>query len=103
MLSFRMLALTLANFSNFISVLMTVMPQGRDSTKSLYYATSSFTYLTAMITSNMALQHVNYPTQVSLHFLISDRIHEFLINNISHCRRLWASLVNPFLLCYWEY
>lgn len=45
-------------------ILMTVMPQGRDSTKSVYYATSSFTYLAAMITSNMALQHVSYPTQV---------------------------------------
>jgi len=45
-------------------ILMTIMPQGRDSTRTIYYAASSFTYLTAMITSNMALQHVNYPTQV---------------------------------------
>ncbi|GAB6031946.1 hypothetical protein CHUAL_010330 [Chamberlinius hualienensis] len=45
-------------------VLSTVMPQGRDTTKSIYYAASSFTYLAAMVTSNMALLHVSYPTQV---------------------------------------
>jgi UDP-galactose transporter B1 len=35
-----------------------------DSTKKSYYAMGAFTYLAAMVSSNMALQHVNYPTQV---------------------------------------
>lgn len=45
-------------------VMKTFLQQGRDNTKTVYYATSAFTYLTAMVTSNMALKHVNYPTQV---------------------------------------
>merc|ERR1712013_536232 len=36
----------------------------QDTTKSTYYAISSFTYLLAMVTSNKALSWVNYPTQV---------------------------------------
>lgn len=49
-------------FAKFI--LTYVMKQGYDNTKSSYYAMSALTYLTAMVSSNMALQHVNYPTQV---------------------------------------
>lgn len=49
-------------FAKFI--LAFVMKQGRDRTKSSYYGICSLTYLTAMVSSNMALQHVNYPTQV---------------------------------------
>lgn len=49
-------------FAKFI--LAFVMRQGRDRTKSTYYGICSLTYLTAMVSSNMALQHVNYPTQV---------------------------------------
>jgi len=45
-------------------MLSTFMKQGHDSTSTFYYASSAFTYLTAMVSSNMALQHVNYPTQV---------------------------------------
>ncbi|KAK2721139.1 solute carrier family 35 member B1-like [Artemia franciscana] len=41
-----------------------VFKQGEDTTRNVYYASSSMTYLLAMITSNMALQWVNYPTQV---------------------------------------
>uniref|UniRef100_T1J0P0 Sugar phosphate transporter domain-containing protein n=1 Tax=Strigamia maritima TaxID=126957 RepID=T1J0P0_STRMM len=36
----------------------------RDTTKTIYYALGAFTYLTAMVCSNAALKHVNYPTQV---------------------------------------
>lgn len=49
-------------FAKFI--LTFVMKQGIDKTRSSYYRTSAFTYLMAMVSSNMALQHVNYPTQV---------------------------------------
>ena len=45
-------------------VLATVMKQGEDTTKTFYYASSALTYLLAMVCSNMALQWVNYPTQV---------------------------------------
>lgn len=41
-----------------------IMDQGKDRTRSSYYGICSLTYLTAMVSSNMALQHVNYPTQV---------------------------------------
>ena len=40
------------------------MSGSRDATSVKYYASCAFTYLTAMVSSNMALQHVNYPTQV---------------------------------------
>lgn len=46
------------------TVLSTVMKQGEDKTSKLYYASSALTYLLAMVCSNMALQWVNYPTQV---------------------------------------
>lgn len=41
-----------------------IWPQGEDKTHRLYYASMSLTYLLAMISSNMALQWVSYPTQV---------------------------------------
>ena len=47
-----------------IKVLSTVMKQGEDKTSRMYYASSALTYLLAMVCSNMALQWVNYPTQV---------------------------------------
>lgn len=43
---------------------MTFMRQGLDATNKWYYVISSSSYLAAMVSSNMALQHVNYPTQV---------------------------------------
>ncbi|MPC16760.1 Solute carrier family 35 member B1 [Portunus trituberculatus] len=43
---------------------MFVLKQGEDTTRPLYYASCSLTYLLAMVSSNMALQWVNYPTQV---------------------------------------
>lgn len=49
-------------FAKFI--LTFIMKQGIDKTRSAYYGICSLTYLTAMVSSNMALQHVNYPTQV---------------------------------------
>lgn len=45
-------------------MLVTFLKQPRDLTKPTYYASSALTYLVAMVSSNMALQHVNYPTQV---------------------------------------
>lgn len=49
-------------FAKFI--LTFIMKQGIDRTRHTYFGICSFTYLTAMVSSNMALQHVNYPTQV---------------------------------------
>ncbi|XP_063986841.1 solute carrier family 35 member B1 [Diachasmimorpha longicaudata] len=45
-------------------LLVTVMREGEDSTKTVYYATSALCYLLAMVCSNMALQFVSYPAQV---------------------------------------
>lgn len=45
-------------------LLLTVMKEKDDSTKTVYYVTSALTYLLGMVCSNMALQFVNYPTQV---------------------------------------
>lgn len=39
-------------------------PQPRDTTKTIYYAVCSLSYLLAMISSNMALQFLSYPIQV---------------------------------------
>ncbi|KAL0126875.1 hypothetical protein PUN28_005317 [Cardiocondyla obscurior] len=44
--------------------LMTVMKQGEDTTRTLYYFLAALTYFLAMVCSNMALQFVSYPTQV---------------------------------------
>lgn len=41
-----------------------VLNQGEDTTRRVYYASCSLTYLLAMVSSNMALQWVSYPTQV---------------------------------------
>ncbi|XP_053639218.2 solute carrier family 35 member B1 [Cherax quadricarinatus] len=40
------------------------LDQGEDTTRRVYYASCSLTYLLAMVSSNMALQWINYPTQV---------------------------------------
>ncbi|XP_011313876.1 solute carrier family 35 member B1 [Fopius arisanus] len=45
-------------------LLVTVMREGEDSTRTVYYATSALCYLLAMVSSNMALQFVSYPAQV---------------------------------------
>lgn len=45
-------------------MLSTFMKQGTDTTTNKYYASCAFSYLGAMVSSNMALRHVNYPTQV---------------------------------------
>jgi len=52
------------NYVYAVVVSALVLKQGKDETSSLYYAVSSFSYLTAMVTSNKALTWVNYPTQV---------------------------------------
>ncbi|XP_015601847.1 solute carrier family 35 member B1 isoform X1 [Cephus cinctus] len=54
----------LVNYAFAKIILLTVMKQGEDNTRTLYYATSSLTYLLGMVSSNMALQFVSYPTQV---------------------------------------
>ncbi|GIY23838.1 solute carrier family 35 member B1 [Caerostris extrusa] len=45
-------------------MLHTFMRQGEDPTRQMYYALCGISYLGAMVSSTMALQHVNYPTQV---------------------------------------
>ena len=52
------------NYVYAVIVSAIILKQGEDTTKSYYYAASSFTYLVAMVTSNKALMWVNYPTQV---------------------------------------
>lgn len=49
-------------FARFI--LAFIIRQGIDLTKWHFYPICSLTYLTAMVSSNMALRHVSYPTQV---------------------------------------
>lgn len=51
-----------ALFAKFI--LKFIIKQGRDTTRPTYYGICSLTYLTAMVSSNMALQYLSYPTQV---------------------------------------
>ena len=46
------------------AMMKTFLKQPRDTTTHRFYAACALTYLTAMVSSNMALQHVNYPTQV---------------------------------------
>lgn len=47
-----------------ISGMLTVKPQKEDTTHTGYYAASSLTYLLAMVSTNMALRWVPYPTAV---------------------------------------
>lgn len=49
-------------FAKLLTV--TVLRQGEDTTKTLFYCSNALTYILAMICTNMALQFVNYPTQV---------------------------------------
>lgn len=44
--------------------MLIAMPQKEDKTNVAYYASSALTYLLAMVSSNMALRWVPYPTQV---------------------------------------
>lgn len=53
----------LCNFI-FAKGLLTVKPQKEDTTHTGYYAVSALTYVLAMVSSNMALRWVPYPTQV---------------------------------------
>ncbi|XP_071447518.1 solute carrier family 35 member B1 homolog [Hetaerina americana] len=53
-----------ANYLFARFVLLMIMPQGEDTTKTFYYSSSALTYLLGMVSSNMALQWVTYPTQV---------------------------------------
>lgn len=49
----------------FAKILLTINPPAkRDETSKMSYAACSLTYLLAMVSSNMALQWVPYPTQV---------------------------------------
>lgn len=49
-------------YANFLSA--TVMKQGENRTKTLYYWTCALTNLLAMVCSTMALRWISYPTQV---------------------------------------
>ncbi|KAK7579910.1 hypothetical protein V9T40_000539 [Parthenolecanium corni] len=42
----------------------TVLQQGEDTTRTIYYVSCALTYLLAMLCSTLALKWVNYPTQV---------------------------------------
>ncbi|KAI5636996.1 UAA transporter family domain-containing protein [Phthorimaea operculella] len=48
----------------FAQILMLSWKHEVDTTRRVYYFSSAMTYLLAMICSNMALQWINYPTQV---------------------------------------
>ncbi|XP_028156322.1 solute carrier family 35 member B1 homolog [Ostrinia furnacalis] len=48
----------------FAQILMVSWKHEVDTTKKVYYFSSALTYLLGMISSNMALQWINYPTQV---------------------------------------
>ncbi|VVC93815.1 solute carrier family 35 member B1 homolog [Leptidea sinapis] len=48
----------------FAQILMLSWKHEKDSTRKLYYFSSALTYLLGMVSSNMALQWINYPTQV---------------------------------------
>jgi len=52
------------NYAFARAVLKAFPEESPDTTRPMYYAVSSITYLLAMVFSNMALQWVNYPTQV---------------------------------------
>ncbi|XP_064471546.1 solute carrier family 35 member B1-like isoform X2 [Ornithodoros turicata] len=45
-------------------LLVTFLKEGVDTTRKAYYAISAFTYLGAMIASTIALEYLNYATQV---------------------------------------
>lgn len=49
----------------FAKALLTIWPHGEDTTRNVYYACGALTYLLAMVFSNMVLQWLPYPTQVS--------------------------------------
>ncbi|XP_013189474.1 solute carrier family 35 member B1 homolog [Amyelois transitella] len=48
----------------FAQILMLSWKHDKDTTRTIYYFSSALTYLLAMVCSIMALQWVNYPTQV---------------------------------------
>jgi len=48
----------------FAKAMLIASPQPKDATHTGYYASSALTYLLAMVSSNMALRWVAYPTQV---------------------------------------
>jgi len=48
----------------FAKGMLLAQPQKEDKTPTFYYISSSLTYLLAMVTSNVALRWVPYPTQV---------------------------------------
>lgn len=52
------------NVNDFFTAILIASPQSKDQTPTGYYASSALTYLLAMVSSNMALRWVPYPTQV---------------------------------------
>lgn len=53
-----------SNDNVVILAILIASPQPKDATHSGYYASAALTYLLAMVSSNMALRWVAYPTQV---------------------------------------
>lgn len=49
----------------FAKGILYLWPQAEDKTSKLHYSSSALTYLLAMVCSNMSLQWISYPTQVS--------------------------------------
>lgn len=54
------------NVANYVfaQILMMSWKHEVDTTRKMYYFSSALTYLLGMVSSNMALQWINYPTQV---------------------------------------
>lgn len=52
------------NYFYAIFTSSTVLKQGEDTTKTIYYVCCALTYLLGMLCSNLALKWMNYPTQV---------------------------------------
>ncbi|XP_063546759.1 solute carrier family 35 member B1 homolog [Cydia strobilella] len=48
----------------FAQILMLSWKHEKDTTRKIYYFSSALTYLLGMVSSNIALQWINYPTQV---------------------------------------
>lgn len=50
----------------FAKAILYAWPQPEDNTSKVYLSSCSLTYVLAMVCSNMCLQWVSYPTQVSI-------------------------------------
>lgn len=84
---------------SFLTVIQFFEGSKPDHTKSWLYAVCSLSYLGAMVSSNSALQYVNYPTQVSVSGVCvcggGSCWVSFYPNNCLCCVRCWESPANP--------